>query len=187
MRDCFKVLFLICILGILSIKSAISAERPWQKISNPTVAEVASAFKSPPAEYSMTFYWGWDGTITEEVIARDMDEFKAKGVRAVTREPGYPDPNGMEYLTTDWFEMVKIAVEQARERGMKVWLVDEGKYPSGFGGGKFSKERPELRMQALVLAGRFDVAAGEIFSRKLSPETVSGVAVNLENHSSKFL
>jgi hypothetical protein len=183
MKRCLKFLFLVLMFNMLHIKLGISAERPWQTISDPTVAEMASNFKSPPAEYSMTFYWGWDGPVTEEVITRDLDEFKSKGVRAVTLEPGY----NMEYLTPGWFDMVKIAVEQARVRGMKVWLVDEGKYPSGFAGGKFSKERPELRMQALVLAGRFDVAAGETLSRKLSPETVSAVAVNRTDNKSQAL
>jgi hypothetical protein len=183
MKTCLKVLFLIFIFGVLSIELVISAERPWQKISNPKVAEVASNFKEPPAEYSMTFYWGWDGPVTEEVIIRDLNEFKAKGVRAVTLEPGY----NMEYLTAGWFEMVKIAVEQARKRGMRVWLVDEGKYPSGFAGGKFSKERPELRMQALVLAGRFNVASGETISHKLLPETVSAVAVNKTDNTYQAL
>ncbi len=183
MRNCLKVLFLVFLLGILSIKSVISAERSWQTISNPTVAEVASNFKSPPAEYSMTFYWGWDGPISEEVIARDLDEYKAKGVRAVTLEPGYD----MEYLTTKWFEMVKIAVEQARIRGMRVWLVDEGKYPSGFAGGKFTKERPDLRMQALVITERIDVAVGQALTRKLSTETVSAVAINRADNTSQVL
>jgi hypothetical protein len=181
MKNCLKVLFLIFIFGVLSIESVISAERPWQKISNPKVAEVASNFKSPPAEYSMTFYWGWDGPVTEEVIKRDLDEFKSKGVRAVTLEPGY----NMEYLTPGWFDMVKVAVEQASARGMKVWLVDEGKYPSGFAGGKFSKERPDLRMQALVLAERIEVASGETLSRKLSPEAVSVLAMNRTDNTSQ--
>jgi len=183
MRSCLNILFLVLVLVILLNNSVISAERPWPKILDMTVAEVASNFKEPPAEYSMTFYWGWDGPVTEEVIIRDLDEFKAHGVRAVTLEPGYD----MEYLTTGWFEMVKVAVEQARIRGMRVWLVDEGKYPSGFAGGKFTKERPDLRMQALVLAERLSVAADETISRKLSPETVSAVAVNRADNTNQVL
>ncbi len=183
MRSCLNILFLVLVLVILLNNSVISAERPWPKILDMTVAEVASNFKEPPAEYSMTFYWGWDGPITEEVINRDLDTFKAKGVRAVTLEPGYD----MEYLTTGWFEMVKVAVEQARIREMRVWLVDEGKYPSGFAGGKFSKERPDLRMQALVLAERIEVASGETLTRKLSPETVSAIAVNRADNSHQVL
>ena len=40
---------------------------------------------------------------------------------------------------------------------MKVWIIDEGKYPSGFAGGKFSQERPDLRMQALVIGDTIQI------------------------------
>ena len=33
---------------------------------------------------------------------------------------------------------------------MRLWIVDDAGYPSGFAGGKFTTEHPELRMQALV-------------------------------------
>jgi hypothetical protein len=192
MNNYQKVLFLIFWLtvsvgGLAAERPAYPEARPsgrsWQQISDPTVAQLAADFNSPPPEYSMTFYWGWDGPVTEEVIIRDLDAFKARGVQAVTLEPGYD----MEYLTPHWFEMVKVAVQQAGKRGMRVWLVDEGKYPSGFAGGKFTKERPDLRMQALVLAGRFDVATGETFSQKISPETAIAVAINLTDNSSRVL
>ena len=184
MKNYLKVLSSILFLNIILIQSA-AAEKPWQKISMPLADDVASNFSSPPVEYGMTFYWGWDGNVTEEVIARDMKEFSKRGVRSVTLEPGY----GMSslYLSTGWFESVKIAVEQARRHGMRVWLVDEGKYPSGFAGGKFSAERPDLRMQALVVAERIAVAPNEMLSRKLPPETISAVAVNKDNDSNQIL
>jgi hypothetical protein len=165
--------------------AAAAPERPWQQLSLPTAAEAAAAFKVPPSQYSLTFYWGWDGPITEEVIARDLDAFRALGVKAVTLEPGYemPDP----YLSPGWFERVKLAVEQARRRGMHVWLVDEGKYPSGFAGGKFSAERPELRMQGLVVAERVAIAGGQTLARELPAETVSAVAVDLDTQDSRRL
>jgi hypothetical protein len=175
------MLFLILLL-IMSGLAIGQTERPWQKISDPTVAQMAADFNSPPPEYSMTFYWGWDGPITEEVITRDLNAFKARGVQAVTLEPGYD----MEYLTPHWFEMVKAAVEQARKQGMRVWLVDEGKYPSGFAGGKFTKERPDLRMQALV-AERVDVTSGETLSRDLLSETVGAFAINQVDNATRVL
>ena len=42
-----------------------------------------------------------------------------------------------------------MAVEMAKSKGMHVYIVDEGKYPSGFAGGKFSQERSDLRMQGM--------------------------------------
>lgn len=160
-----------------------AAERPWQELTNPTAAEVAAHFATPPPEYGLTIWWGWDGAITPEVINRDLDAFQAKGIRVVTIEAGY----GMSapYLSPGWFETIKLAVEAARQRNMRVWLVDEGKYPSGFADGKFSRERPELRMQALVVGERIAVNGGETVVRQLAPDTVGALAVNQADHGSR--
>ncbi len=185
MKDKLKYIayaFLLCMILTLSACRTLKIQ---QDETLPSIDEVASGFSSPPAEYGMTFYWGWDGNVTEEVIARDMDAFKANNVRVVTLEPGY----GMNslYLSEGWFESVKLAVELAKERDMRVWLVDEGKYPSGFAGGKFSAERPDLRMQALVVADRVKLDPGESVLRELSPETVGAVAVNANDDRSQVL
>jgi hypothetical protein len=151
----------------------------------PSVAEVAAAFAAPPPEYGLTVWWGWAGPITAEVINRDLDAFRVAGIRVVTIEAGYG--MGTPYLSAGWFETIKLAVEQARRRGMRVWLVDEGKYPSGFAGGRFSAERPDLRMQALVVAERVEVAAGETLARPLPAETLGALAVNQADNSSQSI
>ncbi len=46
---------------------------------------------------------------------------------------------------------------RGRRRDLRVFLVDEGKYPSGFAGGKFTRERPDLCMRALVAEERLPV------------------------------
>ena len=178
---CLKtVILLLLILGIGSC-----SKRPWQRLNDPGVNRIADDFKSPPVEYSLTFYWGWDGKITEEVIARDLDAFRKRGVHIVTLESGYD--MGSPYLSPGWLELVKKTVELARERNMRVWIVDEGKYPSGFAGGKFSREAPELRMKALVIAERMALAGGDTLDRTLSEDVVSAVAVNLTDSSNQVL
>jgi hypothetical protein len=56
----------------------------------------------------------------------------------------------LEYLSPAWFERVKFAVHEARQLDMRVWLMDEGCYPSGFVGGNVTRLRPHQRMQVLV-------------------------------------
>ncbi|MBN1978336.1 MAG: beta-galactosidase [Anaerolineae bacterium] len=162
-----------------------NAPKPWQMIADTSVDEAAADFAAPPPEYGLTLWWGWDGPITEEVIARDLDAISARGIRCVTIEAGY----GMSapYLSSAWFETVRLAVAHARRRGMRVYLVDEGKYPSGFAGGKFSAERPDLRMQGLAVAERIAVAPGETLSRQLGLEVVGAIAVNLADQTSQPL
>ena len=141
-----KILQTIFLLLLPSLFSC--SQRPWQNFNNPSVTELADNFQNPPVEYSLSFYWGWDGEMTEEVIARDLDAFKERGVHIVSLESGYD--MGHPYLSPGWLELVKKTVELARERDMRVWIVDEGKYPSGFAGGLFTTDAPDLRMKALV-------------------------------------
>jgi len=67
----------------------------------------------------------------------------------------------LEYLSPAWFERVGFAVREAGRLNMRVWLMDEGCYPSGFIGGKVTRERPWQRMQILTAhknaRGGFDV------------------------------
>ena len=170
--------------GAIAAAALLAADRPWQQLSAPTASEAAARFPAPPAEYSPTCWWGWDGPITERVITRDLDGFLARGVRAVTIEPGYKMDNA-PYLSPAWFQTIKTAVQAAKKRDMRIWLVDEGKYPSGFAGGKFSSEHPELGMQALVAGERIPVAAGETLQRKLSGETVGALALNQQDNTSR--
>lgn len=154
----------------------LSAQSAWQKTTMPTLNEVWANLKNPPSQYSTTVTWGWDGNMTREVIARDLDKLYSVGFRAVTIEPGY----GMagKYLSEAWFQSMKMAVEEAKKRGMHIWIIDEGKYPSGFAGGKFSEERPDLKMQALTGGRPIHTTGGQVTDQTLTPDVLSAIAFN---------
>jgi len=172
-------------MALLLALTGVDAQRTWQEIRNPGMDEIAARFKSPPAEYGMILWWGWDGHMSDTVIKRDLDRIRAMGFSGVMLEAGY----GMtaRYLSPGWFEMVRIAVREAKKRGMTVWIEDEGKYPSGFAGGRFSTERPDLKMRGLVVIDRFDAAGGEKISRKLPCDALSAVAYNSDDGSTIVL
>jgi hypothetical protein len=175
------------ISAIFLIAAAILsyAQQSWQKITDPKTRELAGNFKSPPSEYGMILWWGWDGAMTDTVIIRDLDRIKTMGFQGVMIEAGY----GMtaKYLSPEWFNLVKLAVYEAKQRGMRVWIEDEGKYPSGFAGGKFSNERPDLKMQGLVVTEKINPGTGEKITRKLPYYTLSAVAYNNEDKSRKII
>lgn len=108
-------------------------------------------FINPPARLCNHVIWGWDGDMSKDVIINDLHAIRQKGFRNIIIEPGYNMP--YPYLSDGWFQSVKNAVDEAKSHNMKVWIIDEGKYPSGFAGGKFSAERPDLRMQTLIHDG----------------------------------
>ena len=80
----------------------------------------------------------------------------------MTVQAGYGMP--FAYLSPEWFKFFRTFVEEAKKRDMRVWIVDDAGYPSGFAGGKFTELKPELRMQALDVAQRIP-AAREMQSR----------------------
>jgi hypothetical protein len=178
-----RVFLLISVSAFAYI--SLNAQHPWQKFADITVKEMASNFQSPPPEYGMILWWGWDGPMNDTVIKRDLDRIKNMGFRGVMIEAGY----GMtaKYLSPEWFSLIKIAVDEAKTRNMRVWVEDEGKYPSGFAGGKFSSERPDLKMQGMVITDRMDVKSGEKISQKLPYYTLSAVAFNNDDKTNKII
>ena len=144
---------------------------------NVSLQEARTAFREPPRELASHVIWGWDGDVNIDVMRHDLDSMQAKGFRSVIIEAGYRQPDA--YLSDGWFRRVRTAVMEAKARGMKVWIIDEGKYPSGFAGGKFTRERPDLRMKALVVKDTLDVAPGSILGGIPVPAgVISAVAVS---------
>ena len=154
-------------------------------VTMPGINEVASHFQNPPSQYGPTATWGWQGPITKESIVRDLDRLHSIGFKSVTIEAGY---HMLEhYLTPGYFKLMKYAVEQAKKRDMRVWIIDEGKYPTGFAGGLFSRIRPDLRMQVLWVVDHINVEAGQSIERKLSSNIVSVAAVNRGTRKSRVV
>ncbi len=55
----------------------------------------------------------------------------------------------LPYLSREWFERVRLAVEEAGRAGLEAWLYDEFPYPSGIVGSLLTAERPELKARVL--------------------------------------
>lgn len=114
-------------------------------------AQLEQGFINPPSEMCSHVILGCDGSITPDVISRDFEEIQRKGFRNIIIEPGYN--MDAPYLSDKWFETIRTMADSAAKRGMHLWIIDEGKYPSGMAGGKFSLQQPQLIMQALVEDG----------------------------------
>jgi len=164
------------LIGLLTLAAA--AQQPWQKLQMPTASQVARAWTTPPSEYGPEPYYGLNSAVDAAVITRDLDTMKRLGFRAVTVQAGYGMP--FAYLSPEYFKFFRAFVEEAKKRDMRVWIVDDAGYPSGFAGGKFTSEKPDLRMQALELAQTIPVAAGETINKPVGPATVAVTAVNLD-------
>lgn len=90
----------------------------------------------------------------DEEIKRQIKEMADKGIRGFFIHPrqGLSVP----YLSEEWFRKVGIAIEEAKQRGLEVWLYDEYPYPSGVSGGLVVLDHPEFEAKTLK-ARIFDV------------------------------
>lgn len=167
-------------LALLLSGAAVAVAQPhsWECIHHSSLSEAEACFTTEtPAEFASHVIWGWEGPMDIKTIRHDLDSIKTKGFRSVIFEAGYRLP--YEYLSDGWFKAIRTAVREAKKRDLKVWIIDEGKYPSGFAGGKFSKERPDLRMKALVVMDRREVKAGEsLAGAPAGDKVISAVAVS---------
>ena len=66
-----------------------------------------------------------------------------------------------KYLSPEYLDLVKSAVQECKKRGMKVWIEGDCGYPDGFAGGMISKDYPQLGMQGIVADAHCTVAAGQ--------------------------
>ena len=172
------------LVSLLLVSGASAQERPWQQISDPTAAQLAANFAAPPSEYSAQFDCGFSDTRTREAIGAMLDRAKSVGVQAAFIEPRR---GNSPYLSPGYFEAVKILVEEAKKRDMQLWFDDDGGYPSGFAGGKFTTERPDLRMKALAAPQRVAVTNGQQYSYKLDAQTICVLAVNRDTGKAQVL
>lgn len=171
----------ICIFAAGSVVVAAGfgqtpAPRPWQKLQMPTAAQVRARWTVPPPEYGPEPYYGLNGPVTLETVRHDLDTMQSLGFRAVTVQYGYGSDR--PYLSPEYLQFFRDFVLEAKKRNMRVWIVDDAGYPSGFAGGKFTTEHPELRMQALVPASRTVVTANGTFDQSVPPETVAITALS---------
>jgi hypothetical protein len=161
------------------------AQRPWQQITVPPVREAAANFKTPPREYGAIRWLTNGGEITRARIVSDLDLCLANGVFVVNI--GWGSRLKPKYLSPEQLALAKFAVEEASKRGMKVWMQDEGNYPSGMAGGLINTEYPRLRMQAIVADLRASVAAGQTFTIPMPPGTLGAFSVKGSDQSTALI
>lgn len=82
----------------------------------------------------------------EEVIREYIQKIMDTGIRAVCLE-SRPHP---EFAREGWWKDVTVALNEARERGMKVWILDDSHFPTGFANGRVREAEDKLKRKFLV-------------------------------------
>ena len=93
--------------------------------------------------YILPFFWqhGED----EATLREYMGVIQDSGIGAVCVECR-PHP---DFCGPKWWVDFDIIMDEARKRGMKVWLLDDAHFPTGYANGAFKAAAPELCKQYL--------------------------------------
>lgn len=99
--------------------------------------------------YRAAIFWSFNDALDQDRLAAQMDALLAAGLN-----PGFLHTRvGLmdRYMSPAWLDAVASAVDAAKARHTHVWLYDEDRWPSGYGGGEVTLRHPELAACALVL------------------------------------
>lgn len=93
----------------------------------------------------------WMHGESAEVIREHIEAIYKSGIRAVCLEPR-PHP---DFAGEMWFRDVRVVLEEAKQRQMKVWLFDDSHFPTGYANGEIARTFPHLRKKLLRI-GQID-------------------------------
>jgi len=134
---------------------------------------LSDVFERPQAEHSACPFWFWNGDLNPDELLRQIHLMHEKGIRAfmIHARKGLT----VKYLSEEWFERVRLTIEEAAKLGMKLWLYDEDNWPSGYAGGRVLARDPNYAGQNLTLERHY-IQGPTTFRLKLErPEVVRAI------------
>ena len=89
--------------------------------------------KNPENKYRPIPFWSWNEKLDTLETARQIEMMSSVGMGGYFMHAR----GGLqtEYMGQEWFENIKVGVDEGKKFDMGVWSYDENGWPSGFGGG----------------------------------------------------
>lgn len=75
----------------------------------------------------------------KEILKEEMDRIEECGIREICLE-SRPHP---DFAGSVWWEELDFIMEEARSRNMRIWILDDDKFPTGHANGAY-EDHPEL-------------------------------------------
>lgn len=94
----------------------------------------------------------WQHGESSEVLSSYVDKIYASGMRGFCIE-ARPHP---DFLGKGWWHDLDLLLGKAKEKGMKVWILDDSHFPTGFANGKIRDCYPQYKKIYLDVR-RYDV------------------------------
>lgn len=134
--------------------------QPWfsdsAKLLNTMNRSLWQAFETPGIACRGRPFWSWSGILEPGELRRQIHVMKEMGLGGffIHARVGLVTP----YLGSEWFDCVKVAVEEAKRLGLEAWLYDEDRWPSGGAGGLVTRDA-KCRKRMLFMDTLTDPAA----------------------------
>ena len=94
--------------------------------------------------YLLPFYWQ-HGTHRDRIPAQ-VQRIYDSGCRALCVE-SRPHP---DFCGPDWWADMDIILAECEKRNMKVWILDDKRFPTGYANGMIEKKYPHLRQWEII-------------------------------------
>ena len=106
---------------------------------------IQALLRGQEENHVLPFFWqhGED----EATLRKMMEVIRNAGCRAVCVE-SRPHP---DFCGEKWWQDMDVILDEARRRGMKVWILDDSHFPTGFANGALRTAPAELCRQGIFL------------------------------------
>lgn len=96
--------------------------------------KIEDLLRGEPVSHILPFLWmkGEDN----ETIGEELDKIEECGIREVCLE-SRPHP---DYCGPGWWENLDYILPEARKRRMRVWILDDDKFPTGHANGGYTRQ-----------------------------------------------
>lgn len=118
------------------------------------ISDLRGRFSNPDQRFRSLPFWAWNDELQEAELRRQIDEMQEQGMGGFFMHSR--DGLETEYLGEAWMEAIRASVHQAEKNGMKAWIYDEDRWPSGTAGGRVPGKGDEYRAKGLTLETRRD-------------------------------
>lgn len=78
----------------------------------------------------------WMKGESNDIIKEELDRIEECGIREICLE-SRPHP---DFCGPGWWENLDFVIPEAKKRGMKVWILDDDKFPTGHANGGFERQ-----------------------------------------------
>ena len=117
--------------------------------------KILKTLKGQGDNYILPFFWQHGET--EEVLRDYMRAISEANIGAVCVE-SRPHP---DYVGDKWWQDMDVILDEARKRDMKVWILDDSHFPTGFANGAM-KDQPLSLARRSVTCKKTAFAGGQL-------------------------